>query len=162
MNWIVVNTKSNCENKATINLKKQGFSVFFPKIKKKNFMYNKFQNLIKPLFPGYIFVDIKKNKDWLKINYTYGVLKILQFNERPYFLPLEILDKIKKKCDQDHFFSNKYFKKGEKVLVDRNKNAGIDAVFEEYIDAKRSYVFLEFLKQRIKTKVENKYLEKIV
>jgi len=161
MNWIVVNTKSNCENKAALNLKKQGFCVFFPKIKKKYFVHNKFQNLRKPLFPGYIFVNLKKNKDWLKINYTYGVLKILQFSETPYILPFEILDNIKKKCDHDHFFSNDLFKKGEKVLINKFKNTGLDAIFEEYIDERRSYVFLEFLKQEIKTKVDNKYLEKI-
>ena len=162
MNWIVVNTKSNCESKATINIKKQGFSVFFPKIKKKKIVYNRFQNLTKPLFPGYIFVDIKKNEDWLKINYTYGVLKILQFNEKPYFIPLEILDNIKKKCDNNQLFSDHYFKRGEKVLIDKYKNIVLDAIFEEHIDTKRSYVFLEFLKQKIKTKVDNKYLGKII
>ncbi len=42
MNWIFVNTKSNFESKATINIKKQGFSVLFPKIKKKKIVYNRF------------------------------------------------------------------------------------------------------------------------
>ena len=34
MSWIVVQTKSNCEIKATVNLVRQGYEVFFPKIKK--------------------------------------------------------------------------------------------------------------------------------
>jgi len=114
MNWIVVNTKSNCENKAALNLKKQGFCVFFPKIKKKYFVHNKFQNLRKPLFPGYIFVNLKKNKDWLKINYTYGVLKILQFSETPYILPFEILDNIKKNVITIIFFLMIFLKKEKK------------------------------------------------
>jgi len=46
-------------------------------------------------------------------------------------------------------------------LINKFKNTGLDAIFEEYIDERRSYVFLEFLKQEIKTKVDNKYLEKI-
>ena len=62
MKWMVVQTKSNCENKASKNLMRQGFSVFFPKIKKNVSRFNKFYSTIKPLFPGYIFVSIIKNK----------------------------------------------------------------------------------------------------
>ena len=43
MPWIVVQTKSKCEQKANLNLERQGFVTYFPKllqkVKKKKFTY---------------------------------------------------------------------------------------------------------------------------
>ena len=58
MTWIIVQTKSNNETKASVNLKRQGYEVFFPRIIKPFFSFNKLTNRIKPLFPGYIFVNV--------------------------------------------------------------------------------------------------------
>ena len=41
MGWIVVQTKSNCEKKATLNLTRQGYKVFFPKIEKTVVKFHK-------------------------------------------------------------------------------------------------------------------------
>tara|TARA_B100000886_G_C20166478_1_gene384267 strand:- start:45 stop:536 length:492 start_codon:yes stop_codon:yes gene_type:complete len=163
MGWIVVQTKSNCEKKATLNLTRQGYKVFFPKIEKTVVKFHKICQLFKPLFPGYIFVSLKENQSWNKINYTYGVFKILQFNEKLYFLPKNIVDKIKVSCNENEvFIAKKQFRRGQKVKLIKQNYLTLDAVFEEHIDQKRSYVFLEFLKQKIKTKIDTIYLESFV
>lgn len=155
MNWIVVNTKSNCEMKACVNLMRQGFKVFFPKIEKTFIKFKRICKTLKPLFPGYIFVHVEDNKNWTKINYTYGVFKILSYSEKIYYLPSEVMGNIKKNCDENGIFKKRRnMKKGEKITFIKNSFFTLDAVFDEYIDKKRAFIFLEFLKQKIKANVK--------
>ena len=163
MKWIIVQTKSNCENKACLNLKRQGYDVFFPKLKKKISRFNKFINIIKPLFPGYIFVSINSNQNWSKIKNTYGILNILKFGDYFYFLPSDVVDSIKRRCDINGFaIDYKKYVKGEKVKYFKNNQISLDAVFEEQIDQKRSFVFINLLNQKVKASVETKHLEALV
>ena len=74
--WLVANTKPNKEKLAYFNLVKQGFKVFLPKIYKITFSFNKENRVLKPLFPGYIFVNIECNKNWSKIDNTFGVKRV--------------------------------------------------------------------------------------
>tara|TARA_E500000178_G_C17037537_1_gene764315 strand:- start:7726 stop:7914 length:189 start_codon:yes stop_codon:yes gene_type:complete len=53
-------------------------------------------------------------------------------------------------------------KKNQVVFYIFKNNKYLKAIFEEQIDSKRSYIFLNFLKNNIKTKVETKYLVPVV
>ena len=66
--YYVIHTKPKQENKALINLKRQGFKTWLPFFKKTIFLKNKEIQKKEPFFPGYIFVilDIIKD-DWSKI-----------------------------------------------------------------------------------------------
>ena len=163
MKWMIVQTKSNCENKACLNLKRQGYEVFFPKLKKKISRFNKLIDIIKPLFPGYIFVSINSNQNWSKIKSTYGVFKILKFGENLHFLPSDVVDSVRSRCDVNGFaIDYKKYEKGEKVKFFKNNKISLDAVFEEQIDQKRSFVFINFLNQKVRASVETKHLEALV
>ena len=48
--------------KAMINLRQQGFEVFFPRFYKPIIKIKKISSKIRPLFPGYLFVNINKNQ----------------------------------------------------------------------------------------------------
>ena len=160
MKWMVVQTKSNCENKASKNLMRQGFSVFFPKIKKNVSRFNKFYSTIKPLFPGYIFVSIIENKSWTPIESTYGVFKILKMRNYLYHLPPEVFENIKMRCDNNGLVDNyQKYARGESVKYFKNDKIALDAIFEEEIDEKRSFIFINFLNQKVKARVETKNLE---
>ncbi len=160
MRWIVVNTKSNCERKVCHNLMRQGFKVFLPKIEKTVIKFKRIYKSLKPLFPGYIFVLLDEKKNWSKINYTYGVFKILRFSEKVYFLPSEVIKSIKENCNYNDILERKNkINNGEKIKLIKNNLFSLDAVFDEYIDQKRAFIFLEFLKQKVKAKVNTADIE---
>lgn len=158
MSWIVVQIKPNSELKAKVNLVSQGFNVFFPKILRTVSQFNKIKPKIKPLFPGYLFVKLDYNKKYWKINYTVGVLRIVRFNSESLpFLPLTYFEEIKKRCDKDDLFSfEDELIKGNSVYYKVNESFFLKAIFEENIDSKRSYILLDFLNNKLKTKVLNK------
>ena len=163
MKWIVVQTKPKSEQKAYVNLQRQGYSVFFPKIKKSIKRLTRIHKLITPLFPGYLFVFLKDQQTWSKINNTYGVFKILKFNDQLCYLPDDTLAKLKKRCDKNGLvIKSQIFNTGEKLVYSLNKYTFLDVIFDEHIDNKRSFVLIEFLKKKIRTKIKTKYLEVVI
>jgi len=97
MSWVVVKTKKNNEKKADVNLSNQGFKTFLPKYRFHKKTLNKSKLILRPLFPGYIFVYVNKNQPWNKINNTYGVSYILTNNGKLSFLPHHLYLVIKRK-----------------------------------------------------------------
>lgn len=162
MNWIVVQTKSNNESKARVNLIRQGYEVFYPKIKKSKYTFSKVKKYIKPLFPGYIFVNLRKNQNWISINSTFGVKGILKFGEKIYILSNDVLKNIKLKCNNEEICNLTMFKKGDNVRIVNEKFTNLNAIFSEYIDEKRSFVLIDLLMTKIKTKVLNENIEALV
>lgn len=157
--WIVATTKPNKEKLAYVNLSRQGFFVFLPMIKKITRVFNSRNILLKPLFPGYIFIDISKI-NWAKINSTYGVKEVLAINGNPLYVPEKILDLIKLKCDKNNvYLKDFYLKRGEKIKLNKGKNLSLDCVFDEFIDFKRSSILIKLLNQQFKTVVENSLIE---
>ncbi len=162
MRWIVIQTKPNKENKATLNLLRQGYRVFFPKIMKHYNSFNTLKKRIKPLFPGYIFVNLKENQNWVKIKYTFGVKDIIKTGGEIYKLPNDIVKQIREKCDSEGICNFVSIKSGEKVKIINNKGSSLIGIFSEYIDEKRAFVFFELLKRKFKVKVLNNSIESLV
>lgn len=81
--WLVVQIKPNSHDLAFRNLERQGFEAFGPKMKITIKKENKFINKDVLVFPGYMFVGVdRQSSNWIKINSTFGVAKVLSFNER--------------------------------------------------------------------------------
>ena len=159
MSWLVVQTKSNSESKAYLNLVRQNFEVFLPKILKAFSNSNKLKKIYKPLFPGYLFVKIKEGQNWIKINYTYGVKKMVTFGGDVPFINEELISHLKLGFSEKPVYETvEELKKNQRVFYMFKNEKFLKAVFEEKIDSKRSYIFLNFLKNNIKTKVKTKYL----
>ena len=159
--WIVANTKPYKEDIACINLVRQGFKVFFPKIYKFNCAFNKKNQILKPLFPGYIFVNVRQGINWTKIHNTFGIKKVLKLGEKPCILSEEILKCIKKNCNSQDIFTKQIenLKYGDKIKINKGRMGFIDAIFQEFIDNNRSLILLNFLSKKVNVIVENNSLE---
>ena len=69
--WIVAITKPNQDKTALTNLEQQNFEFFQPTFKTMSRVQNKFTEIIKPVFPGYIFIIIN-------LEGTVGIRSIIQ------------------------------------------------------------------------------------
>lgn len=84
MDWFVVATKPNSEKTAEANLRQQGFDVFLPLIEKTRRHARRVDNVLRPIFPGYLFVQFDAAiMPWHSINGTIGVRHLLTNNGRP-------------------------------------------------------------------------------
>ncbi len=78
-------------------MKDKGLKPFMPKIKATTKKKNKFINKEVFVFPGYAFIGVDlQNSYWTKINSTYGVSKLLSFNNKLSEVPLDLIVALKK------------------------------------------------------------------
>jgi transcriptional antiterminator RfaH len=79
--WFILQFKSNSHHKAAKNLNRQGFETFLPLHDTTSQKLSRFINTSKPLFSGYVFSRFDRaESEWLKINNTYGVSRLITFN----------------------------------------------------------------------------------
>ena len=100
--WIVARNKPNQDKIALINLERQNFEFFQPTFKTMSKIQNKFKEIIKPVFPGYIFIAINlEDKNWHKINNTRGISSIIVFGNEIPLIRCELIEALKHRFSLD-------------------------------------------------------------
>ena len=97
MSWIVVQTKPNQEILAQVNLQRQGYKVYCPMMKKRVAHARKIKKVLRPLFPGYLFLKLDRDSSWRPILSTIGVCTPVQFGDVPAHLDEGIINSLKER-----------------------------------------------------------------
>jgi transcriptional antiterminator RfaH len=156
--WSVVMAKPNCENLAVANLERQGYTCYFPRILQQNGKVN----LIRPLFPRYLFVAITER--WYSIRGTRGVSYILLGDNGPATIPPAVIESIKSKENEQGFIvllkdkPAERFSKGDKVKPIDGPMTGIDMIYDGMAPHDRVKVLANILGQQIPILIEEKLL----
>lgn len=162
LKWYVIKTKPLQEEKAFLNLSMQGIEVYFPKILKRFWRKGKKLELLKPLFPGYLFAKFSVETHYRKVNYTRGVSKIVSFGNYPIPLEEEEIKIIKSKEENGVIkLEDRNFSEGEAIRVVKGPFNGLEGVFvKELDDRERVQVLLRFLYSKAKIILEKDFIEK--
>jgi len=145
--WLVAQIKPKSHDLAFRNLERQGFETFMPKIKATTRKENKFINKEVFLFPGYAFVGVDlQNSYWTKINSTYGVSKLLSFNNKPSKVPLDFIVALKKRFqDNINPIINENLKSGDIIKFNTGPFADLVTKIESVDSIKRINVLLQIM-----------------
>ncbi|KAB2938998.1 MAG: transcriptional activator RfaH [Hyphomicrobium sp.] len=82
--WYVVSTQPYQEARAELNLRRQGYEPWLPKLLRERRHARRVDMTKAPLFPGYLFVALDPRvQKWRAINSTFGVRQILCHGDRP-------------------------------------------------------------------------------
>lgn len=93
--WYVVYANINCEARAAMGLTAKRFAVFLPTYAKKIKSGRKLVDVVRPLFPRYLFVGFDINRDpWTEVRLTNGVESLVSNNEIPMRVPPGIVEEI--------------------------------------------------------------------
>lgn len=119
ISWAIIQFRPNAHKLAQSNLNRQNIETFLPLQKSSKYKNGKSISTHRPLFPGYMFIAVKKKQmPWHKINSTFGVSKVLTLNGQPYLVPHLLISNIMRLYnEQEEFLSPKQFKKGENVQI---------------------------------------------
>ena len=99
--WYAVNCLSNREFLAAAQLRNQGFEAFLPCRLQTRRHARKFDSVLRPLFPGYLFVRLDLDRDrWRCVNGTVGVVRLVGPSETPSPAPPGAIETIKNACDE--------------------------------------------------------------
>jgi transcriptional antiterminator RfaH len=91
--WFAAGVLPHRETAAQVNLNRQGFRSFAPKVRRTVRHARTLRNVMAPLFPGYIFVvlDLSIHR-WRAVNSTIGVASLIMGAERPMPVPTGIVE----------------------------------------------------------------------
>ena len=72
--WYVVQTRPHQEQRAEVNLARQGYRVWLPVTERSRRQAKRIETGYAPLFPQYLFVQLDIGREpWRAINGTFGV-----------------------------------------------------------------------------------------
>lgn len=146
LSWYVVHTHSKQEVRTSDNLIAWGIETLTPKlqVKKYNQFTGKLTQLVKPLFPGYIFTRFRFNELYHKIRFTRGVHSLVCFSNKPIPVDDEIIDLVRSKIGGDGFVKQfEQLQAGDQVEINDGRFQNFCGVFErETPDADRVRILL--------------------
>ena len=156
--WLVAQIKPNSHDLASRNLERQGFEAFMPKMSVAIIKDNKFISKDVLVFPGYGFVGIdSQSSNWTKINSTYGVSKLLGFNNKPYEIPYGFIVALKNRYEKNvNLIINEKLKSGDTIKFNNGPFANLVTKIESIDKKKRIYVLLEVMGGRRKLEINLK------
>ena len=164
--WYLIYSKVREEEKAVKNLENQGFESFLPMISLLKDDGTSLKTEI--MFPRYIFSKFnKENSNWLKINSTLGVNKIISFGDHLAEVPDRFIYELKERCGEEGILKQTkkkvFYQKGDKIIIKKGVLKGKSATFLSYKGKERIKVLLDIVSQHAVTElslsnVDKKYI----
>ena len=156
--WYLIQLKPNSHQIAARNLIRQGFEIFLPLQEVTKRKEAKFANVLRPLFPGYMFVSFDpESAPWRKINSTLGVARLVGFGVDPAIVPLQFITDLKNRCDANgKIIVSQSLCSGDDVFLLSGPFANFVATVEQIDPEKRVWLLLNFMEKtmRIQAKPE--------
>lgn len=132
--WYAVHVRSRHEFKVLERLTEIGINTFLPVVERLNRWKDR-KKLVKfPLFPGYIFVYIVRNRqDILSVLKVSGVVKFLGIKaDEPEPVPEEQVVSLKKVVESKQPIDPyPYLKEGQRVRIKRGPLAGVEGILSK-------------------------------
>jgi transcription elongation factor/antiterminator RfaH len=149
--WYVVRTQPHREPRAVRQLENQGFRVFLPRYFKSRRHARKFETVLAPLFPRYMFIILDLTLDrWRSVNGTYGVDRLLMVAGEPQPVVQGLVEQLAGAADQNDVIRfNPTLQQGQPIQVTAGPFVGLMGILERLDDSGRVRVLLEIMGGRI-------------
>jgi len=164
--WYVVLTKPKQEERAEEHLIAQGGEVFLPRLQLEKMRKGKRVDVIEPLFPGYLFVNVEGCEQLIgSIRSTRGVRQLLKFGVEPLEIQNSIISDLRNRCysqienqsdgsKEGSLDKQAVFKQGQMVEVTSGPFKDYQAIFKQFDGETRAIILLNLLNQQQELLVE--------
>ena len=163
MNWYLLQTKPNAHFAALNHLKRQGFDVFLPLIKKTTKKSGKFVNKTIPLFPGYLFMGTSIHPTpWKSVNGTRGISKAVTLDGAYRPVNTFIIEGLRNRCDEQSIFQQlTEIVSGDRIKIQKGPFAEFICTVDQIKDDQRAWVLIDLMQQQTRAEVSLDDLSKI-
>lgn len=151
--WYVAQTQVRAEERARLNLERQGFQAYLPCYHRERRHARRCDIVRAPLFPGYLFVQFDlESAPWRAINGTFGVSHLVCLGERPAAVPDGVVEAIATRENAEGLIvlQPRRFKKGEALRIVTGALADCRGFFERMADRDRVVLLLDLLGRRVR------------
>jgi transcriptional antiterminator RfaH len=153
--WVAINTHPHREHIAVENLVRQNFDVYCPRELKRVRHARRVQDVLRPLFPGYVFAEVTPDlTQWRPILSTYGVRAVIRFGDRPAFVDNGFIEGLRaREVDGAISKPTTPYRVGQDVRLSGGPFDGLIATIIEMGDKDRLVLLTSLLSQNVRLKV---------
>ena len=155
--WVAATTHQFKELVAVANLERQGLHAYCPMVRRKVRHARKLQEVLRPLFPGYVFISIAADRErWRPILSTIGVRALVRFGDQLGVLPASFIEGLRAR-EEDGAVPMPRFRDsyavGEKLRFREGPFDGLIATVLNCEEKDRLLVLLSLLRQSVRVRV---------
>ncbi len=152
--WYLVYTKPAQEKAALMNLERQGYQAYLPRLRQVRKRRGRQVEVIEPLFPRYLFIHLDTHTDnWGPIRSTLGVASLVRFGKEPARVPDNLVHFLKESESQDglHEWVKPTFREGDRVRVSEGAFQGYQGILLVSSSRERVVVLLDIAGRQVRT-----------
>lgn len=156
-NWYAIQTKPHQEDQAAFNIRRLGVDVLLPKIEEKKHSWGHKKQVIKPLFPRYLFARFSPSPHLHSIKYARGVNRVVCAGDVPVPLSEEIIHSIQSRLGKDGVVHKtpSTLRNGDPVVISDGPLQGLAGVFErDFSDGERAIILLKMVEYQVRVFIE--------
>jgi transcriptional antiterminator RfaH len=155
--WAAVNTQPHRERIALDNLERQGFSTYCPFIRRRRSHARRVEEVLRPLFPGYLFVNVRSEEDcWRPILSTYGVRTLVRCGDRPSLVDGRFIHALQaREVDGAIVRPPAPYRIGQQVQIVAGPCDGLVATILSLDEKDRITVLLDLMSRRVKAHLDS-------
>ncbi len=162
--WYLIYTKPRQEQVAQENLLRQGYEIYLPLIRQRKRRSGKYQVIVKPMFPRYLFIRLNTETDnWGPIRSTRGVSGLVRFGMQPAQIPNRLMNSLRDRDDDSGIQDLQVpeYASGNKVRIIEGPMAGCEGIFMAKTGQERVVILLEIAGQTARLNLEAVDLEAV-
>jgi transcriptional antiterminator RfaH len=153
--WYLVYSKPRQEKVAFANLTRQGYMVYFPRIRHSG--SNEKEGSIQPTFPRYLFIRLNDRTDnWGYVRSTKGVCHLVRFGDTPACVPDSLIATLRG-LENEQGIRELYepaFQPGDHVRIAHGALKGYEAIFQANTGHERVHLLLDTAGTRARVEID--------
>ena len=156
MDGYVVHTKPRQEERARLNLERQGFDCFLPTFAKKKITKKSFEIVREPLFSRYLFIELDTHlsgKSWAPIRSTMGVSKLVSFGLEPARIDVRLIDWLRAQETTLMQTPRSPYQPGDLVEIQEGPFKGVQGIYQIDDGESRAMILIELLQKPTKMRI---------
>ena len=164
MHWYVIYTKPRQEQRALLNLQRQGYDCYLPMFPAEKLRRGALKVVQEPLFARYLFIQLgvgQSAQSWAPIRSTQGVSRLVTFGAEPARVHPELIEILRTQIETQGDEPARLFSQGDRVQIKEGPLAGLQAVYQMADGECRAMVLIEILGKLSKLTLEPANLREV-
>ena len=162
--WYVVITKPRQEGTAVLNLQRQGYRTYYPRVRTRKKRGKKLITAIEPMFPRYLFVQLVAEQDnFSPIRSTIGVLAMVRFGTRYGIVDDDFIEMLHARTGEGGICDLQIGvpQRGDQVVVVDGPLSGYEGIFTAEHGEERVAILMKIAGRSVEVKLARELVERI-
>ncbi|VVN65342.1 transcription termination/antitermination NusG family protein [Pseudomonas fluorescens] len=143
--WYLIQCKPRQDGRAEEHLIRQGYQCFRPTCCREKSVRGQHQWVTESLFPGYLFINLPNDANWVPLRSTRGVSKVVGFGGKPLPVSDPLIVELQHRSAQA---STSTLNVDDKLNVDGSAFSELDVIFMTSDVKKRALLFIDFVSRQ--------------